>query len=438
MTTSNELVKDNQWWYSTSPLGVLVKNSKFIELAINGRRCILERSAIGSDGRETKSFKFTRDDDRVYWKSLRGTEACLELLDKDATNLEIEDDQEDDYQRIDAPQEEPASRAARVEENSSMDQIVHSKTHPLLFDAYIFVDWSANNRPNTGMDSIWIAEGYWENKQLVYGPADATCFNPRTRKSATQHLRNRLLEYSAKQKRVLVCCDFPYAYPICKESSLLGSTFREVWSTLQVRIRDDNQNRSNRFQVANDLNQLINGGAITGPFWGRPVSIPANELPFLAATKPRDIPRDSLREFRVVEERLRNCGKRPFSAWQLFGNGSVGSQALLGMPQLHTLRYDQELCHHSIVWPFETEHWKIPLELRPLIVHAEFWPTAILINKAFHPVKDAAQVMSFVAWAAKGDSDGSLMSYFNPLAPEDPDRELARKEGWILGFRGCP
>jgi precorrin-8X/cobalt-precorrin-8 methylmutase len=217
----------------------------------------------------------------------------------------------------------------------------------------------------------------------------------------------------------------------------LGSTFREVWSTLQVRINDDNQNRSNRFQVANDLNQLINGGAITGPFWGRPVSIPANELPFLAATKPRDIPRDSLREFRVVEERLRNCGKRPFSAWQLFGNGSVGSQALLGMPQLHTLRYDQELCHHSIVWPFETEHWKIPLELRPLIVHAEFWPTAIPINKAFHPVKDAAQVMSFVAWAAKGDSDGSLMSYFNPLAPEDPDRELARKEGWILGFRGC-
>ena len=44
------------------------------------------------------------------------------------------------------------------------------------------------------------------------------------------------------------------------------------------------------------------------------------------------------RRFRAAEEVLRSQGRRPFSSWQLFGAGAVGSQSLLGIPMLDRLR----------------------------------------------------------------------------------------------------
>ncbi len=42
--------------------------------------------------------------------------------------------------------------------------------------------------------------------------------------------------------------------------------------------------------------------------------------------------------------------------------------------------------------------------------------------------------MSCVAWAASEDAAGQLGSFFDPLNTTDPEREIALKEGWILGF----
>ncbi|MEC8241760.1 MAG: hypothetical protein VX084_11510, partial [Planctomycetota bacterium] len=36
-----------------------------------------------------------------------------------------------------------------------------------LFDAYLFIDWSANSRPKRGKDSIWIAEGSWASDKVL-------------------------------------------------------------------------------------------------------------------------------------------------------------------------------------------------------------------------------------------------------------------------------
>ncbi len=74
--------------------------------------------------------------------------------------------------------------------------------------------------------------------------------------------------------------------------------------------------------------------------------------------------------------------------------------------------------------------------LRPeiRIVHAEFWPRAIDVDESLHPVRDASQVLSCVKWAASLDSLGRLGSFFDPIGKDDKERELAMKEGWILGF----
>jgi hypothetical protein len=42
--------------------------------------------------------------------------------------------------------------------------------------------------------------------------------------------------------------------------------------------------------------------------------------------------------------------------------------------------------------------------------------------------------MSCVVWAATQDANGQLGSFFDPLEENDPDRNQAVKEGWILGF----
>lgn len=434
MTSNFEQVKDNQWWYSKSSLSSLVQESTAIELSINGRRCVLEQSADGKDGRKTLSFKFIRDDDRFYWQSLNGTQANIELLNVDTSAIYVEEDQEDEYLQTTTDDNQAIKDNSLKFAERSHRELMRKRASTSLFDAYIFVDWSANNVPKRGKDSIWIAEGFWDNEQLVWGPGGRTCTNCPTRDSATEQVRRRLYEHTENSRRVLVCFDFAYAYPQCTESACFGPDHASAAAELNSRISDDPKNSSNRFLVASDLNERINGNSGEGPFWGRPVQGYAGNLPWLKATKPTDWPtRESLKEFRVVEQRLKDKGSRPFSVWQLFGSGSVGSQVLVGLPRIHSLRNDASLSEKSVVWPFETG-WVTSFSNEISIVHAEFWPGAIPIDESLHPVRDAAQVLSCVAWAASEDASGGLGAFFDPIARNDQDREIATKEGWILGF----
>lgn len=109
--------------------------------------------------------------------------------------------------------------------------------------------------------------------------------------------------------------------------------------------------------------------------------------------------------------------------WKLFGAGSVGSQALVGIPRVASLRNDEELADVSSIWPFETG-WKIP---DAQIVHVEMWPG--LVAPAPHAVRDAGQVAGVAAhWYDLGKR-GELGQLFSPAGACDAGLE----EGWIFG-----
>lgn len=200
------------------------------------------------------------------------------------------------------------------------------------------------------------------------------------------------LEQTQLHRRVLIGFDFPYGYPANWHNvvGVANSGDRQaLWNLLEQLIVDGAHNDNNRFDVATELNAAV--ADFAGPFWGRPNSKGA-AYPALPATKPECFVNEIV-EFREIEQWLQNTGRRPKSVWQLFGNGAVGSQALLGIPVLHRLRNHEQLQRCSQVWPFETG-WQCPTVQRPFVLYAEIWPGAIPVERGLHAVKDAAQVLS--------------------------------------------
>jgi hypothetical protein len=122
------------------------------------------------------------------------------------------------------------------------------------------------------------------------------------------------------------------------------------------------------------------------------------------------------------------------SPWKLFTAGSVGSQALLGIPHLSHVVHNASLRERSWVWPFETG-FRLPEDAsRPGVVHVEIWPGLFEVDVARHQTKDAAQVLSVVAEFADLDARGSLAPLFAPAAvPPAHVSVCQNEEGWIFG-----
>jgi len=249
----------------------------------------------------------------------------------------------------------------------------------LGFDHIIVVDWSANNTPKTGADSIWYCH-------------DGKTWNPSTRFQAMGEITALA---QSLHGRVLLGFDFPLGfagYPIS-------------WKLIAGLIEDHKDNRNNRFAVAADLNRRLTGGA--APFWGCPAKYAG---PYLTATKPPcALPQ------RATEQR----GAKP--PWKLAYPGTCGSQSLTGIPHLVRLR---EALRDCSVWPFEREDTRY--------VIAEIYPslscpplTAGLVP-ALGRCKDEVQVLTVHAEL----SDPELLQRY--FSVELPDRAL--HEGWILGI----
>jgi hypothetical protein len=265
----------------------------------------------------------------------------------------------------------------------------------VIFDSYIALDWSASSVPKHGRDSIWLCDAGREPE------------NPSTRAEATARVRELLL----RGGRTLVGFDFPFGYPRGFADLVAPGpqpAWRRVWNLLRERIRDDDRNANNRFEVAASLN----GG--TGPFWGCPTS---RRQTTLTSKRTCTYPHRGLAEWREVDRRTRGVQ----SVWKLYGAGSVGSQALTGIPRVAALR--DELVD-ARVWPFETG-FAVP-DAR--VVFVEIWPG--LVPPERHAVRDAGQVAGVVrAWAER-DADGRLAELF---APADAPTHAAHEEGWIFG-----
>jgi hypothetical protein len=282
----------------------------------------------------------------------------------------------------------------------------------------VVVDWSSVSRPKTGPESVWIAAGVAGAVALENAP---------TRARARERVRALLGEALAAGHRVLVGFDFPYGYPRGFARALglpPDRPWLHVWEALADTIVDDERNKSNRFAAASALNERV--GPEPGPFWMRPERAGTSVLPL----RRPSFPYRALGEYRVTELALKRRGRHPQPGWKLFGAGSVGSQALLGIPVVHALRFDPAFARVSRVWPFETGFVTSPVpSCGPFVLHAEIWPGVVDEEPRPGDVRDAAQVRALVEHFARLDAAGALAPLFAPNA----DQPAATEEGWILG-----
>ena len=293
-----------------------------------------------------------------------------------------------------------------------------------LFDAYLIVDWSAENRPKRGADSIW----YCELRRHDRGYAIKALKNPPTRAQALSEIRGRLVRLADDGLRVLAGFDFPNAYPegFAKRAGFKGRPWRAVWDGLAELIDDRADNSSNRFDVAKTLNRRISGGPF--PFWGCHANYAG---PDLSTRKVDRYAAEKLAERRLCERFV----PRTQPCWKLAYTGSVGSQALLGIPVQRALRDHPALVARTRVWPFETGLGPPDASKVAQIVLAEVYPSLAPLALGRGEVKDQRQVSAAARFFANRDAEGLLAR--DLAGPEElttAERRLVeREEGWLLG-----
>ncbi len=269
------------------------------------------------------------------------------------------------------------------------------------FDTHIVADWSARSAPSPAKpsaDAIWIA---------VARDGETTCSYHRTRADAVATLTQIFQDDLAAGRRVVAGFDFPFAYPKGFAKAVTGQSDPfALWDWLTEHISDRDDNSNNRFDVARALNAKFPG---TGPFWGCPPAEADAILPDKGSAR-HDHGQPERRGVEALIPRTQPC-------WKLYTTGSVGSQALLGIPRLQALRtrFGTDLS----VAPFQAPDAPIVLvELFPSLLAEE-----IAARQAPDEIKDRAQVRV-------------MADALSRLAPGDLDRLLRQgdmEEGWIFG-----
>ena len=219
--------------------------------------------------------------------------------------------------------------------------------------------------------------------------------------------------------------DFPFGYPagFAARLGLSGLPWRAIWDEIASLVEDDESNRNNRFDVAEALNCRISGNAF--PFWGCPA---APDRTHLKGKHHRRHDSDGLAERRIVDLYIPSA--QP--CWKLLGAGSVGGQALTGIPVVRTLRDDPRWRDQAQVWPFETG-LRAPHEVS--IVMAEVYPSLWAVERASDETKDAAQVRAVAGYLAARDRAGDLAAlFFGDPGLTSAQRDVVEgEEAWTLG-----
>lgn len=296
-----------------------------------------------------------------------------------------------------------------------------------LFNAYVIVDWSAAAKPTTGADSVWIGV----MKRDVRFRLTFEAFNPATRAEAEKRLTALLDDFRKRSERALLGFDFPLGFPrgFAGALNLPGEApWRAAWDQLDRMVKDKPDNTNNRFGVGSEINRRMTGGPF--PFWGCP---PKDALTTLQPKRTREHGPDDLPEFRHAD-----AAAKAASIWKLYYNGSVGGQALLGIPFVRRLQAARGPGFR--IWPFETGFRNLSeADLAGVeVVAAEVYPSLYKAQPGPGEVKDLAQVRVSAEHFAKLDEAGKLGAVFGPgkgLAPEVV-ADAEREEGWILGVEG--
>jgi hypothetical protein len=297
---------------------------------------------------------------------------------------------------------------------------------PRLFSAYVIVDWSASSKPNTGADSVWIGV----LKRDVRFRLTFEAFNPSTRAEAEKKLAALLDDFAKRSERALVGFDFPLGFPRGYATALklpvAQPAWRAAWDDLDRFVKDKPDNTNNRFGVAAGINRRLTEGPF--PFWGCP---PKDALTTLQPKKTRDHGPGDLPELRHAEL----VAKGASSIWKTYYNGSVGGQAILGMPAARRIKLARG--DAVKVWPFETG-FKALTEADldgVLVVLAEVYPSMVKPLGVAGEVKDLQQVRTLAEHFARLDEANKLGAVFGPPKGTAADVVLdaEREEGWILG-----
>lgn len=296
---------------------------------------------------------------------------------------------------------------------------------PRLFSAYVIVDWSAAAKPTTGADSVWIGV----LKRDIRFRMAFESFNPATRAEAETRLNAILDDLKKRSERALVGFDFPLGFPrgFAAALNLPGETpWQATWDQLAKMVKDKADNTNNRFGVGSEINRRLTGGPF--PFWGCP---PKDALTTLQPKRTRPHGPDDLPEFRHADV----AAKGAASIWKLYYNGSVGGQAILGIPFVRRLK--QARGEAFRVWPFETGFKALTeADLDGVdVVAAEVYPSLLKAQGAPGEVKDLTQVRTTAEHFARLDEANRLGALFGPdkTVPADAVLDAEREEGWILG-----
>jgi hypothetical protein len=294
-----------------------------------------------------------------------------------------------------------------------------------LFSAYVIVDWSAAAKPSTGADSVWIGV----LKRDVRFRMHFESHNPATRAAAEKLLGEVLDDLKKRGERALVGFDFPLGFPrgFAAALKLAGEApWEAVWTQVDRMVKDKADNTNNRFGAASEINRRLTGGPF--PFWGCP---PKDALTTLQPKRTRAHGPQDLPEFRHAELAARGSS----SIWKLYYNGSVGGQALLGIPAVRRLKQARGAAVK--VWPFETGFKALtPADLQGVeAVAVEVYPSLLKVQPAAGEVKNLAQVRATAEHFARLDEAGKLGALFGPSkeAAADTVLDAEREEGWILG-----
>jgi hypothetical protein len=295
-----------------------------------------------------------------------------------------------------------------------------------LFNAYVIVDWSAASKPTTGADSIWVGV----MKRDVRFRMAFEAHNPATRADAEKLISSILDDRAKRSERTLLGFDFPLGMPRGLVSALKLPAdippWLAMWNQLDRMVTDKPTNVNNRFAVGSEINRRVTGGPF--PFWGVP---PKDALTTLQPKKQRAHGPGDLPEFRHAE--IAAKGSSP--VWKLYYQGSVGGQAILGIPVVRRLKLARG--DAMKVWPFETG-WKTlgEADLTGVdVVACEVYPSLLKVTPGTGEVKDFAQVRAVCEDFARKDEAGQLSAMFGPAKGTAADVvvDAEREEGWVLG-----
>jgi hypothetical protein len=294
-----------------------------------------------------------------------------------------------------------------------------------LFSAYVIVDWSAAAKPSKGADSVWIGV----LKRDVRFRLTFESHNPATRGEAEKLLATILDDFKKRGERALVGFDFPLGFPrgFAAALNLAGEhPWRAAWDQLDKMVKDKADNTNNRFGVGSEINRRMTGGPF--PFWGCP---PKDALTTLQPKRTRAHGPGDLPEFRHADL----AAKGAASIWKLYYNGSVGGQAILGIPAVRRMKLARGEALKA--WPFETGFKPLTeADLAGvLVVVAEVYPSLYKAQPLPGEVKDQAQVRVTAEHFARLDEAGKLGPVFGPgkTAAADVVVDAETEEGWILG-----